>query len=106
MIKIFSDEEFERILEENKYVVGYFNSTSCPSCKHVVTVFLNKYISNLKEKKRKKTVFCDITSDSLKGNYSIEYVPTIIIFKRAEIKHTVIGSNTGKMQDKLDSVLE
>lgn len=99
---IFSDLEIEKLLTENQIVLLVFSTKWCVPCRKMKPIF--EIIQQ--ERPNMKVVFIDADiNKELMKNYSVNAIPTLIIFKNTDIiyRHTGIISKQ-KILDEVDSL--
>ena len=99
-----NNEEFDKMLKDNKAVLALFYAEWCPFSRMFLPVFE-------KMAKDKKGNFCRILADEMDGceeKYSIEVFPTVIYFENGKISKRLdgvhgIGLNKSQLTEMADS---
>ena len=91
MIEINGKSEYEKILNENEYVIIKFYTTWCGPCK-----LLNPQYENASMKcSNVKFVAIDAEKNSeISSEFNIHTVPTVILFKNKKVKSKFEGFKT------------
>ena len=90
--EILGLDEFEKIINENAIVLADFYASWCGPCKMQAPI-LHEFSLDLKDKIKVVKVDVDQNPD-LASKYSVQSIPTLIIFKDGEIKDKVVGLTT------------
>lgn len=78
VLDISSEEEFNRILSSNKYVVVCFYKSECPACKSYVPTF-----ESVSKDFKDVAVFVKVNTKNLKPvsrKYNVIAIPTTVVF--------------------------
>ena len=88
-MEVSSKRDLEMQLQKNKKILALFYSSWCPFCRSFLPVFLN--ISSKQSGGVLLRVKVDDYDDPLWEEYSIEAVPTVILFDRGEVRSRLDG---------------
>lgn len=83
MIQVNNKQDLNAELGKNKRVLALFYASWCPFCMRFLPIF-NRKIANL-DKTSVIHVLLDDYDNPLWGDYSIDAVPTIILFEDGEV---------------------
>lgn len=82
--------DFNKILEENNFVVVKFGATWCSPCKTMEPI-IEGVANQLKNKAKVMSIDVEDEPD-LATKYKIRNVPTILYFKNGELKDKSVGA--------------
>lgn len=82
--------DFNKILEENNFVVVKFGATWCSPCKTMEPI-IESVANQLKNKAKVMSIDVEDEPD-LATKYKIRNVPTILYFKNGELKDKSVGA--------------
>lgn len=82
--------DFNKILEENNFVVVKFGATWCSPCKTMEPI-IESIASQLENKVKVMSIDVEDEPD-LATKYKIRNVPTILYFKNGELKDKSVGA--------------
>lgn len=103
LIHYSQNDNLEKILSENKYVIVDFFATWCNPCR-MLTPVIEELAS-----KHKDITFVKIDVDQFRQEaftYKISSIPAIFYFKEKEIKFTSLGyMSTSDFEEKIQSLL-
>ena len=102
---ILSKDNFEsEVLNSDKPVIVDFWAEWCGPCKK-----LGPIIAQIAEEKADSVKVCKLNVDAemeIAAKYSIQSIPTVILFKNGEVVETAVGAlNKTKLQGLIDKVL-
>ncbi len=83
MIKVTDRKTLDALLQQNKKVLVLFCASWCPFCRSFLSVF-DKRVTKYNFDSTVHT-YIDDYDNPLWENYSIEAVPTIILFEKAQV---------------------
>jgi thioredoxin 1 len=108
--EVSEKSELDLILKENKQVLALFCSSWCPFCRSFFPAF-NKGITKYSFE-RVIRVYLEDYDNPLWEEYSVEAVPTVILFEKAQVSSrldAILGAGLSEKQfrewlDKITSV--
>ena len=86
---ILGKEEFNKIINSDKPVLVDFYATWCGPCK-MQTPILKEFAEEVGDKVEIVKVDVDENAD-IASKYSIQSIPTIMVFKDGEVKEKAVG---------------
>jgi thioredoxin 1 len=100
---IENNDDFKKLLNDNKEVVVLFYASWCPFSRRFLPVF-----EKLAEDKKDK--FCRVLADEMDGcedKYSINVFPTVIYFENGKISKRLDGTyHVGLDEDQLENMMD
>lgn len=104
LLKLTSEEDLNKQLEQHRYVLVDCYATWCGPCKRLTPV-LEKVND---ERENVEIVKVDIDeADEFCDMYDIESIPTLVFYKDGEVVDKVLGALTQEeLNAKLDSLTE
>ncbi|MEM0505590.1 MAG: thioredoxin family protein [Sulfolobales archaeon] len=94
VLDISSEEEFNRLLSSNKYVVVCFYKSECPACKSYIPTF-----ESVSKDFKDVALFVKINTKNLKSvskKYNVIAIPTTVVF--------VDGSEVSRYEGSMNSM--
>jgi thioredoxin 1 len=105
MIQVDNKQDLEIELGKNKKVIALFYSSWCPYCIRFLPIFKKKI--SVSAKTSVVEVLLDDDDNPLWVEYSVEAVPTIILFEDGEVCSRLDGRlGLGLSERQLDSWIE
>ena len=99
MIELSEEQELIKYLESHPKVIALFYASWCPFCRSFLTVF-NKHAQNIGSNTFLR-VLIDDDENPMWETYSLEAVPSIILFEKGEVTRRLdcqLGSGLNQKQ--------
>ena len=98
MDEITENRELNLILKQNKQVLALFCSSWCPFCRSFFPAFDKGIAKNRFE--RVIRVFLEDDDNPMWEEYSVEAVPTVILFEKAKVSSRLDARLGGGLNEK------